>query len=103
MTRVAATVSILGALLAGLVLGYFLGQRSEKKEDVVSSPPPAARNVVDLFRNAAREGGTAADAERQTCLREKLGAERYAAIVLNPRSLTPEEQFKILPCQQGAP
>lgn len=96
MNRNSAIVSIIAiaALAVGLALGYALGQQRSKSV----SPPrqqAAAGNVAEIFRQAARQGG---DAERQACLKTKLGPARYAALALNPNAATTEDQFKVLPC-----
>lgn len=99
MTKNLAVLFVLAAFLAGLGVGYALGRtsgaRTSSEARSVPIPAPAA-SVVDIFRQAAR----GADEERQNCIREKLGAERTAALVLNPNAATAEDQFKILPCQQ---
>lgn len=94
MNRSAAIISILAALAVGVVLGYALGQSTK---DTPAKQREAAEDAVQVFRRAARRDG---DGERQACLREKLGSERYAALVLNPNAATAEDQFKILPCFQ---
>ena len=63
-----------------------------------ATPATPETRVVDIFRKAAQ--GTRAGTEKENCIRERLGPERYAAISLNPGVTTPEDQFKILPCQQ---
>lgn len=92
MNRSIAIISVLSTLAVGLAFGYILGKRGE------SAPPKqraAAGNVAEVFRQAARQSG---NTTRQDCLQEKLGPERYAALVLNPNAATTEDQFKILPC-----
>lgn len=93
MSRSTTVFSILAALAVGLVLGYALGQQRSK--NTPSPPRAAAGTVVEVFRQAARQGG---DTEREACLKAKLGPERYAALALNPNSATTEDQFKVLPC-----
>lgn len=97
MSKNAAIAAILAALLVGGVLGYALGQKRSGDVTRRTQTPAAVENVADLFRSAARQG-RAGETERQRCIRERLGAERYAALVLNPNAATPEDQFRILPC-----
>lgn len=96
MTRNTSLIAFLAAFVAGGLIGYALGvQRSEKPES--ARTPAPIEGVADVFRKAAQ--GEGADA-RQTCIRQKLGAERYAALALNPSAATAEDQFTILPCYQ---
>lgn len=102
MNRTPALLSLstVVALVVGLVIGYALGQGGVgTRTGAKRATTPAAENVVEVFRKAARPPASQDDA-RQACIKEKLGAERYAALALNPNAATAEDQFKILPCYQ---
>lgn len=94
------SLSTIAALIVGLVIGYALGQRGiGERPGAKRATTPATENIVEVFRKAAQPPVGQADA-RQACVRGKLGAERYAALSLNPNAATAEDQFKILPCYQ---
>lgn len=94
------TLVVLAAFVFGGLLGYAAGiQRSRPPAPRAAPSPAAAAEVAGLFRAAAQKDQAARETARQTCLREKLGPERYAALVLNPSAATPADQFRILPCQ----
>lgn len=99
MKNVALVVLIAtGAFTLGVLVGYAGGARRGPQPvvSVTGSTPAPAAEVVNIFRRAAGTG----EQKRQDCIRERLGAERYAALVLNPSAATAEDQFKTLPCQQ---
>lgn len=99
MERNTAILAIAIALVAGLAVGFAVGKRQAAgPSESAGSLPQSAQNVVDVFRNAGQRDDTA----RQACLKEKLGAERYAALVLNPNAVTTEDQFKVLACSGGS-
>lgn len=95
MNRTIAILLILASLVVGGIIGYVGGRRAAQQVVTAPSPSPRAEAVTDLFRSAARD----AAAKKAACLREKLGAERYAIIALNPNAATAEDQLKGLPCQ----
>lgn len=94
MNKNTLIVAVVAALLVGVAVGYTIGTRG--KGTGASATVPAAANVVELFRQAGRGGGTTS--AQDACIRGKLGPERYAALALNPRAATAEDQFAILPC-----
>lgn len=92
---------VLTALAILVGIGYVASRRVLVLRQLPPTPDAATtERVIDAFRKAAQEAGTQTAARRQSCIREKLGAERYAAIVLQPSSVQAEDQLKILPCYE---
>jgi len=96
-----AVLLSLAALAVVLGIVYLVTQQVAQR--AAESPPAStasAKRVVDVFRAAAAQQRASDAARRQDCIREVLGAERYAAIVLSPWSARTEDRLRILPCYE---